>query len=157
MPETWVWSLGQQDPLEKGMATHSSTLAWRILWTENRGRPRSMGFQRVEHDWATSTAAPKLAQVEFWDRRRGRRAHAQLLSRVRLCSPRSLAGSSAQGIFPARILESVAISSSRGCVQFIIKACIYISNNFPSVVVTVFFPYLILIIFSHYIIIFKSD
>ena len=35
--ETWVWSLGQEDPLEKGMATHSSILAWRISWTEEPG------------------------------------------------------------------------------------------------------------------------
>jgi len=38
MQETWVWSLGQEDPLEKAMATHSSTLAWRIPWTEEPGR-----------------------------------------------------------------------------------------------------------------------
>ena len=36
--ETWVWSLGQEDPLEKGMATHFSILAWRLLWTEEPGR-----------------------------------------------------------------------------------------------------------------------
>ena len=38
MYETWVWSLGQEDPLEKGMATHSSILTWRIPWTEEPGR-----------------------------------------------------------------------------------------------------------------------
>ena len=38
MRETWVWSLGQEDPLKKGMATHSSILAWRIPWTEEPGR-----------------------------------------------------------------------------------------------------------------------
>ena len=54
MRETWVWFLGQEDPLEKGMATHSSTLAWRIPWTEQPGRLQSMGLQRVGHDWATS-------------------------------------------------------------------------------------------------------
>ena len=43
--ETWVRSLGQEDPLEKGMATHSSILAWRIPWTEEPGRPRSTGSQ----------------------------------------------------------------------------------------------------------------
>ena len=41
--ETWVRSLGQENPLEKGMATHSSTLAWRILWTEKPGRLQFMG------------------------------------------------------------------------------------------------------------------
>ena len=54
MWETWVWSLGQEDPLEEGMATHSSTLAWKIPWTEEPGRLQSMGSQRVRDDWATS-------------------------------------------------------------------------------------------------------
>ena len=48
--ETWVRSLGQEDPLEKEMATHSSILAWRIPWTEEPGRLQSMGSQRVRHD-----------------------------------------------------------------------------------------------------------
>ena len=48
--ETWVQSLGQEDPLEKEMATHSSTLAWRIPRTEEPGRQQSMGSQRVRHD-----------------------------------------------------------------------------------------------------------
>ena len=48
--ETWVRSLGQEDPLEKEMATHSSTLAWKIPWTEERSRLQSMGLQRVGHN-----------------------------------------------------------------------------------------------------------
>ena len=48
--ETWVRSLGQEEPLEKEMATHSSTLAWKIPWTEEPGRLQSMGSQRVRHD-----------------------------------------------------------------------------------------------------------
>ena len=48
--ETCVQSLGLEDPLEKGMATHSSILAWRILWTEEPGGLQSMGSQRVGHD-----------------------------------------------------------------------------------------------------------
>ena len=52
--ETWVWSLGQEDPLEKAMAPHSSTLAWKIPWTEECSRLQSMGSQRVGHDWVTS-------------------------------------------------------------------------------------------------------
>ena len=48
--ETWVRSLGQEDPLEKEMTTHSSILAWRIPWTEKPGRLQSMGSQRVGHD-----------------------------------------------------------------------------------------------------------
>ena len=47
--EAHVGSLGQEDPLEKGMATHSSILAWRIPWTEEPGRLQSMGSQRVRH------------------------------------------------------------------------------------------------------------
>ena len=54
MWETWVRSLGQEDPLEKEMATHSSTLAWKIPWTERPGRLQSMGLQRVGHYWTTS-------------------------------------------------------------------------------------------------------
>ena len=50
MQETQVRSLSQEDPLEKEMATHSSTLAWRIPWTEESGGPQSMGSQRVGHD-----------------------------------------------------------------------------------------------------------
>ena len=50
MQETWVRSLGREDPLEKGMATHSSILAWRIPWTEEPGGLQSMGLQRVGHD-----------------------------------------------------------------------------------------------------------
>ena len=47
-----VWSLGWEDLLEKGMATHSSILAWRIPWTEEPGGLRSIGPQRVGHDWS---------------------------------------------------------------------------------------------------------
>ena len=50
MQETWVRSLGREDPLEKEMATHSSTLAWKIPWTEEPGRLQSMGLQRVGYD-----------------------------------------------------------------------------------------------------------
>ena len=50
MWETQVRSLGQEDPLEKEMATHSSTLAWKIPWMEERGKLQSMGSQRVRHD-----------------------------------------------------------------------------------------------------------
>ena len=51
--ELQVWSMGQNDPLEKGMATHSSILAWRIPRTEDLGGLQSMGSQRVGHNWAT--------------------------------------------------------------------------------------------------------
>ena len=48
--ETWVQSLGWEDPLEKEMATHSSILAWRISWTEEPGELQSMGLQKVGND-----------------------------------------------------------------------------------------------------------
>ena len=64
MQETWLQSLGQGDPLEKGMETHSSILAWRIPWTKEPGRLQSMGSQRVGHDWATNiTTNNYLAKV----------------------------------------------------------------------------------------------
>ena len=54
MRETRVRSLGWEDPLEKEMAIHSSTIAWKIPWTEEPGRLQSMGSQRVAHNWANS-------------------------------------------------------------------------------------------------------
>ena len=53
--ETQVWSLGGEDPMEKGMATHSSICAWRIPGTEKPSKLQPMGLQRVRHDWATNT------------------------------------------------------------------------------------------------------
>ena len=50
MQETWVRSLGWEDPLEKEMAIHSRTIAWKIPWTEEPGRLQSMGSQRVGHE-----------------------------------------------------------------------------------------------------------
>ena len=59
MQETGVQSLGQEDPLEEGMATHSSIFAWEIPWTEEPGQLQSIGSQRVGHDLVT-----KLQQEE---------------------------------------------------------------------------------------------
>ena len=53
--ETRIPSLGQEDPLEKGMGTHSHILIWRIPWTEEPGRLQSIGSQRVRHDWAINS------------------------------------------------------------------------------------------------------
>jgi len=58
MQETWVWSLGEEDPLEKEMATHSSIVTWKIPRTEEPGGLQSMESQRVGHDWA---------QLGLWD------------------------------------------------------------------------------------------
>ena len=53
MQETQVWTLGLEDPLEKGMATHSSIPAWRIPWTEEPDGLQSIVLQKVRHDWVT--------------------------------------------------------------------------------------------------------
>ena len=70
--ETQVQSLGGEDPLEKTMATHSSILAWRILWTEEPGRLQSQRSQRGRHDWATNTLTFHMSfdrfYVKFWNR-----------------------------------------------------------------------------------------
>ena len=70
MRETRVWSLDREDPLEKEMATHSSTLAWRIPWREEPGRLQSIGSQRVGHDWATSLHFFKYLLGKIEGRRR---------------------------------------------------------------------------------------
>ena len=62
--ETQVWSLGQEDPLEKGMETHSSILAWWIPWTEEPGGLQSMGSQRVGHHWTTNTSTFFLGKIK---------------------------------------------------------------------------------------------
>ena len=65
LQETWVQSLGGEDPLEEGMATHSSIVAWRFPWREERGGLESIGLQRVGNDWAcTHTQLSKL--VFLW-------------------------------------------------------------------------------------------
>ena len=64
MWETWVRSLGQKDPLEKEMATHSSTLAWKIPWTEKPSRLQSMRSQRVKHNWVTKIFTHSLHWVD---------------------------------------------------------------------------------------------
>ena len=65
MQETWVWSLGWEDSLEKGMAAHSSALARRIPWTFELGGLQSMGSQRVGHDWATYTFTFNSAPANY--------------------------------------------------------------------------------------------
>ena len=57
MRETWVQSLGWEDPLEEGMGTHSSILVWRIPWTKEPSGPQSIGSPRVRHDCVTHTHA----------------------------------------------------------------------------------------------------
>ena len=103
--ETSVRSLGWEDPLEEGMANHSSILAWRMPMTEEPGGLQSMGLQRVRHDWATkhSTAYMYAAAAAA--------AAKSLQSCPTLCNPPdgSPAGSPVPGILKARTLEWVAI------------------------------------------------
>ena len=68
MQETWIWSPGWVNPLEKGMAIHSSILAWRIPWTEKPGGLQSTGSQRVRHDWATNTTAVASIEMQCFHR-----------------------------------------------------------------------------------------
>ena len=71
--ETWVQPLGQEDPPEKEMATHSSILAWKIPQTEEADRLQPMGLQRVGHDWVTNTKfdseAKKIKKKKSVERR----------------------------------------------------------------------------------------
>ena len=55
--ETWIWSLGREDPLEEVMADHSSVLAWRLPWTEEPDGLQPTGLHRVRHDWSDCAAA----------------------------------------------------------------------------------------------------
>ena len=109
MRETWVWSLGWEDPQEKEMAAHSSIVAWKIPWTEEPGRLQSMGLQRVRHDWVTEQNWTEVTLFlnEWMDE------VAQFCPT--LCNPMdcSLPRSSIHGIFQARILAWIAISFSR--------------------------------------------
>ena len=66
MRETWVWSVGWEDPLEEGMTTHSSVLAWRIPWTEEPGGLQSMGSQRLRYDWAKKHTYTHHIRVDHW-------------------------------------------------------------------------------------------
>ena len=76
MQETWVQSLGQEDPLEEEMATHSRILAWKIPWTEEPGGLQSMGSQRVGHDFTFTFYIP-TQQKQPVGKRVPPEAHAQ--------------------------------------------------------------------------------
>ena len=112
MRQTQIRSLGQKDPLEKEMATHSSTLAWKMPWTEEPGRLQSMGSQRIGHDWPTS--------LSFSD-----------------YSP---PGSTVHGISQARILEWVAIPFSnsiqsihyKSTILWCVCVCVLVAHLCPT-------------------------
>ena len=121
MQETRVWSLGQEDPLEKRMTTHSSILAWEIPWIEEPGGLQSMGSQRVGHAGVTNISWLRNQHVQWWERRPNKRPNAaaaaaakSLQSCLTLCDPidGSSPGSPVPRILQARTLEWVAISFS---------------------------------------------
>ena len=71
MPAIWetrLWSLSWENPPEKGMATYSSTLAWKIPWTEESGRQQPMGPQKIRHDWVTSLSPClcPITKIKLW-------------------------------------------------------------------------------------------
>ena len=108
MQETRVRSLGQEDPLESGMAAHSRILAWRIPWTEKLGRLHAMRSQKVGQDWGTNTV------TDLSNKYYAAAAAKLLQSCLTLCNPidSSPPGSPVPGILQARTLEWVAISFS---------------------------------------------
>ena len=74
--EMQVWSLGQEDPLEEEMATHSSILAWKIPWMGEPGQLQSMGSQWVRHDWAQHTHCMRREEETLlWEHLKGRLSH----------------------------------------------------------------------------------
>ena len=108
MHKTQVLSLDWDDPLEKGMATHSSVLAWRMLWSEEPGGLHSTGLQRVRH------IPHKKIKLQTISLMKVKVLITQ--SYPALCNPMdySLPGSSVHGILQARTLEWVAMPSPRG-------------------------------------------
>ena len=122
MQETWVQSLGWEDPLEKvekAMAPHSSTLAWKIAWAEEPGRLQSMGSLRVRHNRATSLSLfTFLLQCMKVESESEAVQSCPTLSDPMDCS---LAGSSAHAIFQARVLEWGAIAFSGGKLERLLK------------------------------------
>ena len=111
MQETWVQSLGQEDPPENEMGKLYRILAWRIPWTEEPGWLQSMGSQRVEHDWGTNIFTFFILQQLLIS---GVCSVTQLCPTLCDSMDSSLPGSSVDRILQSRILECVAISWSRG-------------------------------------------
>ena len=130
MRETRVQSLGWEDPLEKEMAIHSSTITWKIPWTKEPGRLQSMRSQRVGHDWVTSLSLftlislwPCLSLGLEWKLTFSSHWYFNYAKSLQSCPTLcdvmdcSLPGSSVYGILQARILEWVAMPFSRGSSQ----------------------------------------
>ena len=112
MQKMWVWSLGQEDPLEKEMAIHSSILAWEIQWTEEPWGLQSMESQRVRHNTATKQQQHGNTgrYIDFMACVSAK----SLQSCLTLCNPvdNSPPGSTVYGFLQARILEWVTMPSS---------------------------------------------
>ena len=120
--ETWVQALGKEDPLEKGMAIHSSILVWRIPWTEEPGRLRSIGSQRVGHNLTTNThthicfeggalnnrdAGPKQATVQ-----KERQEISSISCNLYYDTERNEINSvRKQSIYPLRLLPNIKVSN----------------------------------------------
>ena len=141
MWETWVQSLGWKDPLEKEMATHSSTLAWKLPWMEEPGGLQSMGSQRVGHDWATSLSFPFstgsgvssdvicLLHVEYRLRIHVSACAMSLQSCPALCNLRTVArpGSSGHGDSPGKnngvgcptLYQGIFLTQGGTCVSYV--------------------------------------
>ena len=124
MWETWVWSLGREDPLEKKMVTHSSILAYRIPWTEKSGRLQFTGSPRVGHDWATSLSLSFTLQENFPQKKKNwicmfrvSISSVQSLSRVRLfATPWSAARQASLSITNSR--SSLRLTSIESVMPF---------------------------------------
>ena len=143
--ETWIWSLGWEDPLEEGMASHSSILAWRIPWAEEPGGLRSTGSQSV---WTTEWLITAEYSVSPWRALPAPPLPVSSFALVCVLTQPCLTfwdpmdgsppGSSVRGIFQARILEWVAISYFRGPswsrdrIQVSYVSCIGRQNLYPG-------------------------
>ena len=116
--EMQVRFLGQEDPLEEDMKTHSSILAWEIPWREGPGGLQSIGSRRVGHDWAHGQEPTLLFTGPcgwlWWCPACVHAKPFQLCPALCNLMDHSLPGSSIHGILQARILEWVAMPSSRG-------------------------------------------
>ena len=119
--ETQVQVLGQEDPQEKGMTTHSSTLVWKIPWTEEPLSYSPWGYQKFRHDWVTNFSlffqVHELENIHAFMHAKSLQLCLSLCDPVD-CSPLSI---SVHGILQARILECDARLSSRG--SFLTQGC----------------------------------
>ena len=119
MQETQVWSLGWEDPLEKGMVTHSNILAWRTPWAEEPGGLQSIRRQRVRHNWGTNTHKLFISWI-------------QLLSCVWCLRPRELQHTRLPCPSPTPRACSSSCPLSRWCHPTISSAVIHFSSCLQS-------------------------